>query len=69
MSKFIDKIKIELREMKGYDISDIDLRWYTHDRITQEYERFVLGYGQVRFYLDEQYVLSHKPNSYLPTKL
>ena len=48
MSKFIDKIKIELREMKGYDISDIDLRWYTHDRITQEIERFqrILNIGE-----------------------
>ena len=48
MSKFIDKIKIELREMKGCDISDIDLRWYTHDRITQEIERFqrILNIGE-----------------------
>ena len=48
MSKFIDKIKIELREMKGYDISDIDLRWYTHDRITQEYERVAQKIKQLK---------------------
>ena len=48
MSKFIDKIEIELREMKGYDISDIDLRWYTHDRITQECERFAQEIKQFR---------------------
>ena len=26
--------------MEGYDISDIDLRKYYHDRIVQEIERF-----------------------------
>ena len=40
MSKVIDIIKIEMKEMEGYDISSLDLRKYTHDRITQEIERF-----------------------------
>ena len=40
----VERIKIEVREMEGYDISDIDYENYVHDRINQridqQYERF-----------------------------
>ena len=35
----VERIKIEIREMEGYDISDIDYENYVHDRIDQQYER------------------------------
>ena len=35
----VERIKIEMREMEGYDISDIDYENYVHDRIDQQYER------------------------------
>ena len=35
----VERIKIEMREMEGYDISDIDYKNYVHDRIDQQYER------------------------------
>ena len=36
-----ERIIIEIKEMKGYDISDIDIRNYTEDRIRQQYERII----------------------------
>ena len=36
-----ERIIIEIKEMKGYDISDIDIRNYTEDRIRQQYERIL----------------------------
>ena len=35
----VERIKIEMREMEGYDISDIDYENYVHDRIDHQYER------------------------------
>ena len=32
-----ERIIIENKEMKGYDISDLDIEIYTKDRIRQEY--------------------------------
>ena len=37
----VERTKIEMREMEGYDISDIDYENYVHDRIVQEIEQCI----------------------------
>ena len=34
-----EEVIIEMKEMEGYDISDIDYENYTEDRIRQQYEK------------------------------
>jgi len=36
-----ERIIIEVKEMKGYDIEEIDLENYTKDRITQQREKIL----------------------------
>ena len=36
-----ERIIIEVKEMKGYDIEEIDLKNYTMDSITQRYEKIL----------------------------
>ena len=36
-----ERIIIEIEEMKGYDIEEIDLKNYTMDRITQQWEKIL----------------------------
>jgi hypothetical protein len=37
----VERIIIEVKEMKGYDIEEIDLKNYTKDRITQQCEKIL----------------------------
>ena len=36
-----ERISIEVKEMKGYDIEEIDLENYTMDRINQQWEKIL----------------------------